>query len=69
MTAKQILQLQQQDIIKTTQGNVFTNCLLNQQKSDYSSTQHNSSHGNNWKHTNSNIMYSGLGLEVLDHQM
>ncbi len=41
MTAKQILQLQQQDIIKTTQGNVFTNCLLNQQKSDYSSTQHN----------------------------
>ncbi len=34
MTAKQMLQLQQEDIIKAAQGNVFTNSLLNQQKSD-----------------------------------
>lgn len=34
MTAKQMLQLQQEDIIKAAQSNVFTNSLLNQQKSD-----------------------------------
>lgn len=34
MIAKQMLQLQQEDIIKAAHGNVFTNSLLNQQKSD-----------------------------------
>lgn len=34
MTAKQMLQRQQEDIIKAAQSNVFTNSLLNQQKSD-----------------------------------
>lgn len=66
MTAKQMLQLQQEDIIKAARCNVFTNSLLNQQKVIKALGYTINLLGATLPHTNPDIMHSGRVLEVLE---
>lgn len=72
MTAKQMLQLQQENILRAARGNVFTKSLVNQQQQKkvikapgYTINLS----GATFTRSNSNIMYLGRSLEVLDHHI